>query len=501
MKLHIFYFLIFIQISCATIVRPNGGPSDNIAPDFIKTSISHDNKNYSTLTIKYNENIKIQDPYLIYASPSTKLTSSVKLDKLIITGNFNKTYNNLILLNKAIADINENNIRDSSYYLINNNIADTSIIKGRLFSYHTRKPNQNYLCQLQHIIDSDTILFQNFTDTNGYFSIGYLPNINQFNLLTCYNDKNKNYEHDADESLAFVNYPLTDSLYSLLTTLPHIKQAKSISKHSSINNKQFFLVSSDYKNPIISRSNNIIQQDSLITYSMNDTVFVTDIRNIFNRFSSYYIYEDSILSDSVNITYSNINISTPSIRPYKIHLTPNDSLMITSSTPIKSIDHSKIKLYSNSQRIQHTTNLINPHKISFHFEENYDVLKVHLDLGALIDEFFETNQTDSFTIQIDKLSNYGQIEITTDSNNFKPFIIHLFEQNKDVPKYMFYSHSSTFISPYLLSGIYNILLVQDENQNQRIDGPKPYQQQPEKSFFKKNVNVISTFSTSINVNF
>ena len=497
MKIYIFYTLFFLQISCATIVRPTGGPTDTTAPSLKKTN-KHANKiNNTVISLNYNENIIIKDPYLIYTSPKVKLNSSVKLKQLTLSAEFDSNYNNLITLNKAIADINENNVADSSYYIIANKPKDTSFISGSLLNYMTRKPSAHYLCQLQYIIKSDTTVFQTFTDTNGYFAINYLPNNIKFSLLHCYNDKNKNYEFDIDESFAFVLNPTTDSMYSLLTLAADKSKQKSLLKYASINNQQFYLVTKDYDQPIISQTHYSIENDSLTTFRVADTLFITLNNKNIEATKKYYLYNYDKLSDSLNINFSSKDYPKLSVRPPLLTLSPNDSLTLISSTPIKTLDDSKIRMSSNSETVKYSANCVNAYTIQLNYTGTHNLIKVFFDSGAITDIFLNQNKSDSINIKIDNIKNYGQLEIITDSNNFKPIFIKLFEKNQEIPKYSFYSYHPKFTSSYILSGTYDILIVQDDDRNKNISGPIPFQKHAETSFYKKDVTIIATFTTSL----
>jgi len=500
MKIYNFYFISILLTSCATIVKPSGGPTDQTAPSRKNSSIETNRKNNTFISLYYNENITIKDPYLIYTSPKVKLNSSVKLKQLTLSAEFDSNYNNLITLNKAIADINENNVADSSYYIIGNKPKDTSFIKGSLLNYMTRKPSAHYLCQLQYILKSDTIVFQTLTDTNGYFTINYLPNNTKFSLLHCYNDKNKNYEFDMDESFAFVLNPTADSMYSLLTLATDKSKQKSLLKYASLNNQQFYLVTKDYDQPIISQSHHSINNDSFTTFKVADTLFVTLNNKNIAATKKYYLYNNDTFSDSLNINFPNKDYPKLSVRAALLTLSPNDSLTLITSTPIKSLDVSKIRLSSNFEPVKYFANMVNAHTIQLNYTGTPNLIKVILDTGALIYIFLNQNKTDSINIKIDNINNYGQLEIITDSNDFKPLLIKLFEKNQDIPKYSFYSNHPKFTSSYIISGTYDILIVEDEDRNRYITGPIPFQKHSEPSFYKKDVTIISSFTTSLIIN-
>jgi hypothetical protein len=157
------YFWSTVPLGCANIVPPLGGARDSLPPVLLKVDPpdSTVNFNHKTITLNFNENVDLKDPYNnIIFTPTFKKLPQVDRNLKTITIKFTDTLDPgttyVINFGDAIADVNEGNVLRNYTYVFSTGPALDSL-----------ELNGNVLLAETGGIDSAmvAVLYRNLVDT------------------------------------------------------------------------------------------------------------------------------------------------------------------------------------------------------------------------------------------------------------------------------------------------------------------------------------------------
>jgi uncharacterized protein (DUF2141 family) len=206
--------------ACASIGRPEGGPRDNVPPEFVRSnpepgSTGVDNQQ---INIFFDENIKLDDvTNKLVVSPAQKQMPVIRSNAKKITVELRDTLipNTTYTLDfaDAIRDLNEGNILDGfALDFATGDTIDSLRISGMVFEARTLEPAQSMVVGVYSNL-SDTALLtlpmERVCKTNQYgqFTIRNLkPGTYRIFAI---DDKNRDWHWDRSENIAFADVTLS----------------------------------------------------------------------------------------------------------------------------------------------------------------------------------------------------------------------------------------------------------------------------------------------------
>lgn len=212
--------------SCASIGRPEGGPRDEMPPEFVSSNPAPGAVNVTPrrMHVTFNENIQLEDAFnKVVASPPGKQVPTVRANGRHLTVEFrdtlipNTTYT--IDFADAIKDLNEGNILDGfALDFSTGPTIDTLRISGMVLDARTLEPQQGMLVGI-HSNLSDTALtklpFARIARTNqlGQFTVrGLAPG--EYRVYAV-KDVNNDYKWDRSEEMAFYDISVSPSIENI----------------------------------------------------------------------------------------------------------------------------------------------------------------------------------------------------------------------------------------------------------------------------------------------
>ena len=468
------YILPFILLlfSCASVQQLDGGDKDTTPPHVQSVFPDSASLNVKSKTIlftfdEYISTTKKNDLLIISPSQKTNPTIEYKGKKLIITLNDsllpNTTYT--IQFNGSIIDINESNpLIDYNYIFSTGSYLDSLSIQGLVKDIITNKPCDGcnvhlYKTNNDSLVLTDKPDYITKTEEDGTYSFYNLP-ASTFNLLSL-NDANKNLKLDKDEAISLSKLIRSDS--SSLDTLVVFPNQ---------NNDPYKLTLTTKTTPGILQlvSNKPILQDSLILL-INDSVTSYIVSLSKDTITTYFqpttdttgitVY---LLSDTFEFKYI-LDINNLKYTPRLTASTSQTLLYLTSNTPIKSIDTSKIFLYADSQivKINNYTITGTTSILYTNTKINTKKLKLILTDGALLDLLNKTNKVDTILMP-PNITSLSSLALTLKLLNTQHYII-IIKQGNKVFSQNYITSDTTLNFNNIISGTYKVEIITDHNHN------------------------------------
>lgn len=213
-----------LTAACASIGRPEGGPRDEVAPVFVRSTpvMGALNVDRTRLDLWFDENLKLEDPNnKVVISPVQKENARVNANGRHLTVEFRDTLRDtttyVIDFADAIRDLNEGNILDGfSFDFSTGDHIDTLSVSGMVFQARNLEPAQGMVVGVySNLADSavSTLQLERVAKTNQYgqFTIrGLKPgNYNVFAI----DDRNHDWHWDRSEDIAFFPMSVSPSVH------------------------------------------------------------------------------------------------------------------------------------------------------------------------------------------------------------------------------------------------------------------------------------------------
>jgi hypothetical protein len=297
-----------------------------------------------------------------------------------------------------------------------------------------------------------------------------------YKIVAMKDKANKNKYDPATDKIGFIDYPITIPTSDMfeLELFEEKKPFKADKPTQESNNKLFMGYKGDFKNTTITAS------DGAKEVPIKVTKFPAK-----NKDSVQIFYPDVKL-DSIRITVKNGAFTKKFSNRLK-NLKESDTLNIESaiggtvsfrdafilkaSTPLISIDESKIILRNkDSIAVKFSSKYHDfDQEITFDFKKAEDE-KYTLELlpGAIKDFYNKQNDTLKFNFVTKQLSDYGNLKINLTNVKRFPFIVELMDKNEVL--YKATSTKETSISFETIEPrLYTIRIIYDDNANNEWD--------------------------------
>ena len=208
--------------ACASIGRPEGGPRDEKAPEFLRANPAPGSLNVSRnrIDLYFDENLKLDDALnKVVVSPVQQENARVTANGRHLSVEFRDslkpgtTY--VVDFGDAIRDLNEGNILDGfSYDFSTGDTLDSLVVSGMVFQARNLEPAQGMLVGVYSNLDDSaitTLPFERIARTNQYgqFTIRNLKPGDY--RVYAINDLNRDYHWDRSENVAFYDVTVSPS--------------------------------------------------------------------------------------------------------------------------------------------------------------------------------------------------------------------------------------------------------------------------------------------------
>lgn len=489
--------LLFSLMQCAKKGMPQGGPEDEEAPKFIRSSPENYTTNFNKdeIRIFFDEYVKLKDPQkqIIISPPMDPKPSILPLGsarkdvkiKIFDTLQENTTYT--INFGKSIIDNNEGNpLPYFKYVFSTGDYIDSLAVAGTVDDAVLKAP-ADFISIFLYEIDStysDSAVYK----TAPRYVTYTLDSTNTFQLenlkegkyaLLAILDKNDNYLFNPKkEKIGFLDHPITiptDSSFNLVLFQEEL--AFQPKRPKQINGQQ-----------IMFGYEGVTELDSIQINLLNPkpSGFTSRIVKDVKKDSLYYWYHPKPETDSLSF-----EIVSPNSRDTlfaKISDLPRDSIKL-STEPSGTLDFNKnFKFKSNTPISSHNPELIsvldkdslevafstefnslnNEVVLKFEKKEN-DKYYIKALPGAITDLFEGSNDTINKKIATKAFSDYGTLILQLQNVKKFPVIAQLTDTKGDVIEERTSNGQTSFTFKYLKPGKYLIRIIFDDNENGKWD--------------------------------
>lgn len=219
MRLVILGIIATAVAACASIGRPEGGPKDELPPEYVRSNPAPGTTNFNKTTIEvfFNENIKLEDASNKFiVSPAQQQMPQISANGKKLTVHLrdsllpDQTYT--LDFSDAIRDLNEGNILDGFVIdFATGDHLDSLRIAGMVLEAQTLEPAQGIIIgAYRNFADSAirTLKVERIGKTNQYGQFTLRNLKSDYYRLFAINDVNRDYHWDRSEDIAFYDQPI-----------------------------------------------------------------------------------------------------------------------------------------------------------------------------------------------------------------------------------------------------------------------------------------------------
>lgn len=521
-------FLILIctvLFNCANRGTPTGGDKDITPPEIVKSVPENNSVNFKEKEIRiyFDEYIKLNDlqKQLIISPPMdpapeiTPLGSASKYITIKIHDTLQKNTTYAINFGTSIVDNNEGNPYPYYRYVFSTgSYIDSLGINGFVKNALERTPDDFVSVMLYEVNDtfSDSIIYKQkpkyITNTLDSVTTFKLENLKAGKyLMIALKEENQDYIfQQKTDKIAFKKEFITvpsGSVYEL-NLFKEIIDFKAFRPSLVSGNKIAFGYEGQGEDMTI----------ELLSEASSD--FKSVVTKEVDKDSLNYWYKPDFDTDSIMVDVSKADyketfkVSLRALKKDTLIIKPIegrtlkllDDFQLQGSTPIASIDDSKITILDkDSLDVPFTSKLDafnNIYNVSFDKTEE-NTYQITLLPGALTDFFEDRNDTLNFNVRTKAEIDYGEIRVNL-QNAVYPVIVQLVDQKGEIKAEQYVEDGSRpidFLS--LNTGKYFIRVIYDANKNRQYDpGSFLKKIQPERvSYYPDEVEVRAYYERII----
>lgn len=496
------FILLFCStlIRCANIQRPTGGPKDSLPPKLLNESPANLMRNFKeqTIVLSFDEFIKLNNQFKEFSiSPDVEVQPIFKVKKkdLIITLPDSLEANTTYTINfgKGLTDYNEGNpILNYTYVFSTGKELDSLSVKGSVKNGYTKAFDQKKDENIKVLLiptSQDSIfgkkkanIFAN-VDTAGNFTFRNLRE-DTYRIYALKEQNNDRIFNGNDEWLGFLNdsIVLNKNVEGIQLELTKNKPKVFRTLDKKVENAGYALLT--FNQGLNEPSTRILYPEALNASKIE--------RFNFNKDSVKIFFEKAEL-DSMKIELTDagkimdtILIKTSKNQKYERDIKPVlnvtgkvdrvKHIRLTSSSPIASIDKSKIEILEDSVsrrnfQLQQDTVDRELYHIRFNWrpKRNYELV---LKEKAILSPYDDFNKEFKTKFTLDESDNYGNITFTIAKvDSAQQYIVELIDEQKEKVFDRRILKNGERIIPYkeFPGGKYSLRVIYDTNRNGRWD--------------------------------
>ncbi len=516
--INFFYLItgILLNLSCASIQSPQGGPKDTEAPKVISETPKNLTRNFKekTIEIEFDEYFKLTNEFTeISVSPTQEVSPLFKTKQKTLEIEFkdtletNTTYT--INFGKAVQDVNESNIlKNYSFVFSTGPKIDSLQISGKVTSSannETQKEVTVFIIPISRdsIFGKKRASIFTTTDSSGNFSLKNLREDTYRIYALKEESGGDRIFNQPNEEIAFLKDSIKlrkDTSALLLKTFKQAPDKFRIEDRRIENDGRITLL---FNKPINKPSLKITEptvSNPIIEFtSKADTAFIWLREITFDSLKVDVLSDNKKLETAVlrrgkkdnyngNILF-NINLSNNKLKP-------GNPLIFTFSSPVKDINKTGIVLLADSVPINNYTIKKLPES-----ERKYEIIypwrpkklySIEYKENAITDIYNNKNKSLKNSFELNDIENFGNLALkVSKTDSLKNYIIQIVSESNAVLRNDLIDKNKTVTYLNFPSGKYKIKVIEDINKNGVYDtGNVTRREQPEKLWFYEKEIII-----------
>ena len=477
-------FIVSLLVQCASPGNPTGGPKDEAPPKILQTSPKNGSVNFKDdeITIVFDEFVKLKDiqknfmisppvdpqPSILPMGLASKKVSILFKEKLAP----NTTY--LINFGESIVDNNEGNkFGNYQFVFATGAQIDSLQLQGKVSFNHFEKQPKRTIVVLYNANDfNDSLVFRKkpyyiaVTDKAGNYKLTHLKQ-GKYRIFAIA-DEDGNYQYTpGKEAIAFLDNTIEipkDTVVNL-----NIFKEKERFKFG------------DFKQ--LSKNHLTFTYKGLPKYfKIIDTVKLAKKVQFYKNKAYHYWYDTG--KDSIHLVLKTDTYTKQFDKKRKkdidsLQLIFNrkgkmgilDTLQISGTVPLVSLDKKKVKFFKNdSIPVNFEQKLNKKHDFSLFFDKNEGVSYKVTVLPKAATDFLGNQNKDTLTTTFKMVKNdtYGTLNIKVKGVD-KPYFVELLNSQNKLVRKSKTTTNDTLVFKYLSPKKYTVRIVFDDNQNNKWD--------------------------------
>lgn len=495
-KIFLLFFIVALLFGCASQQKPQGGPRDRTPPKLVKATPPNMTRNFKAkqIRLEFDEYFSLKNQTQeISFSPAMDKAPTYKTSKKDLVVDFkdtlqkNTTY--VINFGKSIADLNEGNVLNNFTYVFSTGAhIDSLSVSGNVQNIMTQEKEKDVTVML-FPLNKDTLWAKKkptiyaSTDSSGNFS---LNNLHEGDYrIYALKEKAPNRIYDNDQELvafqtATIHLKRDTANIHLNLFKQESEKFRMIDNRFDADGKLIFTFNKPIENPTVKilyppalDAEKIVDfnktRDTALVYLKNmdfDSIRVSflqkgvPIDTVAKRKGRKEAF-DHIISMQYNTTFDN-------------KLKPNNNLIVTTSSPIQTIDNSIITLNEDSVNVSNytlTKDTATMKRLTFNYKwkpnSHYQII---FNEGALTSIYGDKNKKFLKQFQLDNPDNYGPLTLkVTIPDTAKGYVIELMDNQKNVVHRDPITKSGNVVYKNYPVGKYYVRVIYDDNKNGKWD--------------------------------
>lgn len=482
---------------------PDGGAKDVEPPAVVETTPVNRSTNFNAkrIEIEFDEYVKIEgfttqfisSPPLKHKVEYSLRGKTLRLD-IEDTLRENTTYT--FSFGNAIKDITENNPQtDFKYVFSTGAVLDSQVVHGSVQDAFTNKAQSGIMIALYEVDSEDSVfmketpLYYGLSDEQGHYDIENVAP-GKYKIFAI-QDFDFNYTWSGgSEPMAFVDETIDSELdpvvdFSLFRAEAEFKFYRG--KFASFGKVDVYY-SAPAQDVEYTRLDTIGETLKFEYPEDGDTIVLwTNTWKNGGEAQWQIVHEESQLVDTVRVKFyekdsAKFNLKLASKTP----LSPVDSIIIESTTPILSLDPSKISVFrSDSIPITHRTYISATRNIRLLVDADYgDKITWSIDSGAIEDLFGRWNDSTGYSFKFKNDNELSIFHLKVESDSVTTRVLELFDEKGKVVYRSSFSESLNVDLFDIHPQKYSARVIYDRNGNGRWDTGEYFEgTQPEKVIY------------------
>ncbi|MDO3626754.1 Ig-like domain-containing protein [Mucilaginibacter sp. BT774] len=476
--------------------KPQGGPKDRTPPKLLKATPPNMTRNFSARQIRldFDEYFSLKNQTQeITVSPTTDKPPTFKTSKKSLIVDFkdtlqkNTTY--VINFGKSIADLNEGNVLNNFTYVFSTGPhIDSLSVSGNVQDLMAQEKEKDVTVML-FPLNKDTLWGKKkptifaVTDSSGNFSLNNLHDGDYRIYALKEKAPNRIYDKD-DELVAFQTATIHLKKDTANIHLNLFKQEpdkfRLTERRFEADGKMLFI----FNKPVEKPSVKILYPPALDAEKIVDFNKTRDTAMVYMKNMDFDSIRVSFLQNATPIDTVALRKSRKETFDRTISLKYNttfdnkiragNTLVVTTSTPIQTIDNSLITLNEDSTNVSNftiTKDTATMKRLTFNYRwkanSRYQLI---FNEGALTSIYGDKNKKFLKPFQLDKPDNYGPLTLkVTVPDTSKGYVIELLDDQKNIVHRDPLVKSGNVVYKNYPVGKYNVRVIYDDNKNGKWD--------------------------------